>query len=600
MQYWDPSPIYAANDYLMPPNSQMFNQRKARKKDMRPDNKRIFSIGLSGFVQAASRAYDWYGCNTYQSWCGNNNGLTEGGLGNQMGDFRGTLAAMPLFLGNDPNGNSIWDTNINYVNSTATPTKNIFLSQTDTRLITSTSINKTQLPDCLKEIVSIFSGVTSPEGTPQSSCPPDNTSPKSEYAFLFVPNGVTPTTTPTIPSIFTAGELAQDPTYFGAFSLPLEYRKGGLRFEIGIDPADWVGITIQSGFVTIQQTTTGLQSMTAALAAAQSANAPSTLNLLNLPSTNLYGELYSQEGSATPISSPSTDAQDYFDEYISNNIDEILSSKCGLNINTCNFDCYSVEDVRILLNFKHTYDVDRYTKNDDDEFNWPDMLFTPYVWIGGSIPVAEKQNYRKLLSLPFGNNGHASVGGAVGFMFDFVDSIEVGFEAGGTYFLPQTICRPVPNHPLQRVVYPYWTNVKVQPGTNSHFKLNMNAYQFMNHISFWATYEYIQHRKDCYSLRNTASNTITKTLTATPVAVTEESPSICTNATALTVGTVEEQIFYPEVLRCNSDWRMQFLNMGLVFDIQPGMQAGFVWQQPISPRNAYYPVSLLATFSFMF
>lgn len=587
LQFWDPSPIYSGNNYLMPPNSQLVNQSKARKKDMKPDNKKTFCISFTGFAQAASRAYDWYGCSTYESYCGN-----TGQIGGQMGDFRGTLAAMPLFLGNDPKGNSIWDTNINTETPT-TATKSIFYNPTDTRLITQDSIDKTLLPPCLKTIASIFSGNINTNEDKNSPCPPNGSSEKDEAAFLFLP----PTTSAsasnaTTPSIFSSDELAQDQTYFGAFSLPLEYRKYGLRIELAAEFCNLIGLTIQTGFSNIQQTTTGLISMTNGLPAGFSPNTTPGGPQISNP-INLYRELATNQSTAIP--DPAVQAT--FDDYISNNIDEILSPECGINLNTCNFDNISVEDVRCILSFKHTFDVDRYTAGDDDEYNWSDMLFTPYAWIGGSAPVAKKQDYHKLLSLPFGNNGHASLGGAIGFTFDFIDSIEVGFEAGGTYFFSQNIYRPIPNHPLQRIVYPYSTAVKVQPGANGHFKALLNAYQFMNHISFWATYEIIQHRKDCYSMCNPAENFVKKLLTNTIV---DEAPNCTPIGSPTALGSQTEQIFYPESLRCNSDWRMQFLNLALVFDIQPGMQASFVWQQPISPRNAYYPVSILGSFSFMF
>lgn len=594
LQFWDPSPIYSGNNYLMPPNSQLVNQRKARKKDMRPDNKKWFSLSVTGFAQAASRAYDWYGCNTYESYCGN-----SGQIGGQMGDFRGTLATMPLFLGNDPKGNSIWDTNINTETPT-TATKSIFYDQSDTRLITQSSINNTMLPPCLKNIASIFSGAVSTSGAENCACQPDGTSNKDKDAFLFLPPTTTATASQdTIPSIFSDDELSQDTIFFGAFSLPLEYRKYGLRIELAAEFCDFVGLTIQTGFSNIQQTTTGLISMTNGLPPVPfpqptTAGTPQITNPINL-----YGELATNQSTTVP----DTTIQGYFDDYISNNIDEILSPECGINLNTCNFDSVSVEDVRFILSFKHTFDVDRYTAGDDDEYNWPDMLFTPYAWIGGSAPVAKKQNYHKLLSLPFGNNGHASLGGAVGLTFDFIDSVEVGFEAGGTYFFSQDIYRPIPNHPLQRIAYPYSAAVKVQPGANGHFKALLNAYQFMNHISFWATYEIIQHRKDCYSMCNPSDNFVTKSLTNTvvgPIVGNCAAGSCTPTGSPTALGTKTEQIFYPEILRCNSDWRMQFLNMALVFDIQPGMQASFVWQQPISPRNAYYPVSILGSFSFLF
>ncbi|MBI2352908.1 hypothetical protein HYV11_01530 [Candidatus Dependentiae bacterium] len=610
LQHWDPSPYYAANNYLMPPNSYLVNMRKARKKDLKPNDKRHIGISISGFVQGACKAYDSFGCDAYQGYCGQD-GTTQSSKEYQMGNFRGTINGLGVFLGNDPNGNSIWDSTLAYIATAGTPpvgitgatapNVSIFSNPSDTRLLTNASINKTLLPSCLKDIAKVFAGTIDPQNDNSLFDCPQTTPLKSDSAFIFNTGSGTfctgayssdcpfPTTTP---SIFSEDMLAKDQVFFGAFSLPLDYKKFGLRAEIAGEITDSIGFTIQTGFVNIQQTTSGLISIS-------DGNASITTTSDGVSSTSPNSNsLYEQLCRVTDdMSPPDTTAQGYFDEYFSNNSKEIFDSECGLHINTCNFDEYSIEDLRFILSFKHTYDLDRYTADDNDPDNWSDMLFTPYTWIGTSIPISKKQNYKKLLSLPFGNNGHYSVGGAVGFMFDFLDSVEVGFEGGGTYFFEHSMHRPVPNHPLQRVVYPYSTDVRLQPGFNWHFKANINAYQFMDHISFWASYELIEHKKDHYCLCNNSNNMVTKTLKS--IAQTT-SDTACTSDTAIILGTKTEKIFYPELLNCNSAWRSQFINLALVFDIQPGMQASFLWQQPISPKNAYYPVSIMGTFTFMF
>ncbi len=615
LQHWDPSPIFAANNYLMPPNSYLVNMRKARKKDLKPNDKRCFGITISGFAQGACKAYNSVGCTPYQGYC-DQDMTTESSKEFQMGNFRGTLNGLGLFLGNDPDGNSIWDTTLYAsIGSGAVPNKSIFSNPDDTRLLTDSSINKTLLPQCLKDIAKVFAGTINPANDASlSDCTTTNPS-KSDSAFIFlntVSTGVTgpctggTSTTPsgslcaqtTTPSIFSEDMLAKDKVFFGAFSLPLDYKKYGMRAELAWELSNSIGLTIQTGFVNIQQTSSGLISISDGSQTCVTANAGTTsaVTTCSTDESGLWGQLYRVIDDTTL---PDTTAQGYFNQYFANNVDEIFDSECGLNINTCNFDAYSIEDVRCILSFKHTYDLDRYTEHDNDPDNWSDMLFTPYAWVGTSLPTAKEQCYKKLLSLPFGNNGHYSLGGGVGFMFDFLDSIEVGFEGGGTYFFERCIHRPVPNHPLQLVVYPYSTDVKVQPGFNWHFKANMNAYQFMNHVSFWATYEFIEHKKDHYCLSNSSNNNVTKKINyilQTP----ETSTQTCTNAEPVSLGTIEEQIFYPELLNCNSSWRAQFINLSLVFDIQPGMQASFVWQQPISPKNAYYPVSIMGSFTFMF
>ena len=265
------------------------------------------------------------------------------------------------------------------------------------------------------------------------------------------------------------------------------------------------------------------------------------------------------------VAAPNTAAQTLFNKYISNNLDNLLSKECGINQTACSFDESSAEDIRLMLTFQHAFSPDRFNKNDDEDV-WPDMIFTPYVWGGVTIPCSKKIDYSNLLSLPFGNNGHVSAGTGLGMTFDFAESVEVGVEGGMTAFFAQNEHRPFPTSPLQRVIYPFWTDVRTKPGFNWNFKVLLNAYQFLKHVNFWFTYELIQHRKDCFK--------------------------VCDSDKA--------QYFYPESLACKSDWRAQFFNAAIVFDIQPGIQASFVWQQPISPRNAYYPVSFMGSLNFMF
>lgn len=548
MQHWDPSPIYSANNSLMPPNSNTLHLRKARKKSMNPDHNKFFSMNISGIVQGACRARDCSGCTEFHSDCS-----APPSLEHELGNFRGTPYAMGLFLGYDPKGNSIWQNGIDTANIDD---------------LTEASINKTQLPSCLKHVAKVFAGVTDPfTGETFTGANKQNS------ALMFNPFKIDST----IPSIFSERKLDDDKTYFGAYSLPLEYKKYGLRLEMTADFSENFGLTVQTGFVNIKQQTTGLKSISSCpCTTSTTTNTDSFGNATTSTTTTDSNTLYAQLNVRSDLNAPpnvpqqpNTEVQSIYDRFISNNHDRLLSADCGINQIVCNFDEYSIEDVRFLLSFKHTYGLDHYTKGEEHPENWAEMLFTPYLWVGGSFPAGKNQDYTQLLSLPFGNNGHGSLGGGIGMMFDFKETIEVGFEGGGTYFFSNEETRPMPNHKLQRVIYPYHTRVISEPGANWHFKAHMNAYQFMKHASFWATYEFIVHRRDNYRICDT--NVVQG-----------------------------RQIFYPEVIECCSEWRAQFLNMGLTFDIQPGMQAGLVWQQPITPRNAYYPVSIIGTFSFMF
>lgn len=550
LQHFDPAPIFSANDSMVPPNSQFLDLLQARIKNEKPNKARHFGLNISGFIQRSVRANGYNGSTQYGTVVGSAPNAFE------MGDFRGTMYPMGLFLGYNPNnGHNLW------VNDT---------DDGNPANVTGQSIAKFGLPSCLENIAYALAGYPDP-----ATAPAETTA--SDTALIFYPSSIT-----TVPddgplpgkSIFSEEYLSLDTVYFGAFSLPIVYQKQGIRWEVNIDIADHFGLTFQGGMVAMSQqyvnnyttsSTTGLTTFGPySISALQStASTPVPLSPL-YEDLNLLGS-----NSTAPVVSPDPAAQQTFNDNISNNITEILNNDCIYSTPLCGFNDYSVEDLRVILTFKGSYAPFRYRHEDDEDLEddvWGDMIFTPYCWLGVTAPIAKNICYQNILSLPFGNNGHASVGGAIGMTFDFVESVEVGVEGGVTAFKARNEYRPFPTHQLQRVIYPFETNVNVQPGMNWHFKALLNAYQFIKHINFWMTYQIVEHRHDCYEVLNKQIS----------------------------------QYFVPEVITCRSDWRAQFFNAALVFDIQPGLQASVVWQQPIAPRNAYYPVGILGSINFLF
>lgn len=540
LKHFDPSPNYSANNSMMPPNSQFLDLTQARIKHEVPSKRRVLGFNISGFTQKAVRARGYTGTNEYGSVAG----LPPSAF--ELGDFRGTMYPMGLFLGANPkNGNVIYDARL------ITGTNDPLHPDTDPAYVTPATIEAFGLPECLKNIASGLVGTTA-------------TSP-----LMFVPVSQLPTSAQSGTSIFSERKLAQDTVYFGAFSLPIEYQQHGLRWEMNVNCGDYIGLTVQSGLSTIKQTY--INNLTTPTTPGQTAIGPYSLSSLATTATsptiisNLYNELNTAD--ATQTTTTEATAQGIFNQYISNNIAAILNPDCVGSDPLCAFEDYSIDDVKVILSFKGIYEPFRYRHTDDDDTgSWPDMIFTPYAWVGGSFPIGKEIDYGNILSLPFGNNGHASAGGAIGMTFDFAESVEVGVEGGATYFLAHNETRPFPTHRLQRVLYPFYANVITQPGLNWHFRALLNAYQFLKHVNFWMTYELIEHRKDDFTFCDTKNS----------------------------------KYYVPEVLTCRSDWRAQFFNAGLSFDIQPGLQASLVWQQPISPRNAYYPVSIMGSINFMF
>lgn len=582
LKHFDPAPNYSANDSMMPPNSQFLNLKKARIKDEQPNKQRFVGINISGFCQKAVRGRGYNGNTEY--------GSVQGEAANafELGDFRGTMNIMGLFLGANPKkGNYIYNNNI--------PSTSIQCYVTPCSIFDFFDGEK----ECLQDVaLGLIQATFTEGGYPGCDYPTDCNSYSTTDPLAFMNcntiNGNNYCAAPV--SIFDPNALKQDTTYFGAFSIPINYQQAGLRLELNINLWDYVGITVQSGMVNIKQTyintipgltqtttTSGTTTTINTFTNGQTSPGPYSLSAIpnttvgaggNPIGTNLYGNLVlnSDISGITQIppaanSYPDLKAQAVFDDYICNNLATILNKDCMCSDPICAFNKTGFDDVRIIANFQKTYEPFRMRhEEDDDAGNWPDVLFTPYAWVGGSVPTADQRNPYNILSLPIGNDGHASVGGGGGFLFDFAESVEVGIEGSVTYFNSKTKTMPFPTHELQRVLYPFDATVNIQPGMNWEFSALLNCYQFLKHVSFWFTYEYIEHTKDCYT--------------------------VCDKSIA--------QYYVPNVIECRSDWRAQFFNAAVVFDIMPGAQASFVWQQPISPRNAYYPVSIMGSLNFMF
>ena len=126
---------------------------------------------------------------------------------------------------------------------------------------------------------------------------------------------------------------------------------------------------------------------------------------------------------------------------------------------------------------------------------------------------------------------------------------------------------PCPNHPLQRVFYPYSRNLHVEPGFNWHFGANLNAIEFVKNISFLFKYQFIQHSRD----------------SITPMA-----------------NSIGNEFFYPEVLEELSPWTSQMFTAALDFKIQPGIYLSLAWQGALSQSNAYASNTILGSLNFLF
>lgn len=523
MQSWDPYPVFNAANLNMPPDTQFVTLVKRQIVDDTSGKRRKIGINFSPYIQRAIRAQkgpnQFFG--DYSTGTDDAGNPLPKAPGTEMSDYQGTPFPLGMLLGADENGNSIWTGNLD----TGVTTD-----------ITTGTVAATSLPLNLQNAALHLNGL----GVSQTG----------DDAIIFnYPSNDTSTS----PSILSQSVLDQDSVLFGAFSIPLIYQKTGLRFEVNIDISDNFGLILRGGACQIAQTAGRIIPLT---------TIPTSGT--NVPST-IYEEL-NTVGQGTSGSIPIPAAQATFNEWITNNTDDLLASEAngGADYDISSFTATGWEDLRLSFFARHTFAM----VPQEDEEKYASMLITPYGMISCSVPLSPHRNYSEVYSLPFGNNGHFSAGGTVGITFDFIDSVEIGFEGGATFFSSQDIYGlPVPNHELQRVLYPYRRNINVAPGFNWHFGANLNAIEFVKNISFLFTYDFIQHSRD--------------------------------TLTELT-GSIGNEYFYPDMLEDQSPWSSQMFTAALDFKLQPGIYLSVAWQGALSQTNAYCSNTILGSLNFLF
>ncbi|GAG96175.1 unnamed protein product, partial [marine sediment metagenome] len=246
---------------------------------------------------------------------------------------------------------------------------------------------------------------------------------------------------------------------FGFFSIPLNYRKRGMRFDLSTKISDDFGIRFRFGIADICQTTTcvGFENLTE-------------------KATPNYGD--SDPKSYNPNNPNFT--KDNINSKLMCNREQIAPQIC-LNID--NFNQTSVEDLRVGLYWRHAYPIN-HNRN-----GWPRFLVIPYLTLDGSLAVGKNRNWNQPFALSFGSNDHHGVGITGGINIDFTESVEFGMESGFTHFFAKDFCHyPVPTSSYQSGIYPFTTDVNIKPGYNVHFGAKMQAYHFLERLSVYFQY----------------------------------------------------------------------------------------------------------------
>jgi hypothetical protein len=309
----------------------------------------------------------------------------------------------------------------------------------------------------------------------------------------------------------------------GFFTFWEKYRKRGLRIEVSGNIGGGFLLQAQAGFANIRQVNENTDNRTG-----DSDFVPFTPELTN-KNVNTY---------------------------LMEQLNAIMEE---LNIDFCDFIETSLEDIRFNLYWRQFFAV-----NEDAESSWARFLAIPYFELSGAFSPVKTFN-RQFFAAPFGSNKHSSVGLTAGINLDFIETIEIGGEVGFTHFFKRQYCNyPVPTSEFQQNIYPYSTEVSIQPGENWYFCARLAAFHFLDRLSMHFEWYVLDHQKDHIDVLN------------------------------------NDPAFLPEVLECRSTFKVKLGNIGLNYDFSPNFNVGLLWQIPFSQRNAYRSSTIMAGLNITF
>lgn len=373
----------------------------------------------------------------------------------------------------------------------------------------------------------------------------------------------------------------------GFFSVPLKYRKVGVRGEFNLHVTQDLGITVQSGIAEIRQTLTEFISLTNLDACPcpndvcdDFAGIEVTINQDNsqpfdnnpcrlipiydspfsLP-TSLFTTCSTGDHNNTECTTPLIQIQNQLmDQYKA----RLLFKQIGLD--DCNFEKTSFEDIRFIAWWRHIFEVNRFA----DHCQWPWFFITPALSFNFIIPTSHRKDRSLLFSVPFGNDGHWSVGFDAQMYIDFVETVMISFGCGMNYFFPTDVkCYRLPTDHDQKGVFPFATKVQVKPGLNFNCSASLSAYHFLSYLSAYAEWVLVKHEHDELKLKNPADK-----------------------------ATWTKQLI--QQAECITKFASNVINAGLYYDISPNITLAAGAQFPIAQRNAYKSTTWMATFAATF
>ncbi len=372
----------------------------------------------------------------------------------------------------------------------------------------------------------------------------------------------------------------------GFFSVPLKYQKIGIRFGLETRILSDFVISVHGGLANIKQRP-GISNADIALtngdnSTATSGNVPGPVVPIGPFINRELRQLYT---AATPPAVPAppttplyvVQLQDYYgtptpgggaivsvvpdittvETYLVQQYQKIFN-EIGLNI--AEFDETGPEDLYASFVWRHNFFI-----NTDSAQEYAPFIMTPFLKIIASAAVGKEVDPSVAFSMPFGNNGHHAISVNTGFSMDFYETIEISWQAGATHFIKADVAGMfLPTDDFQQAIYPFKTNVTVAPGKTWFFSIGMNAYRFLDKLSFFGEYVYTAHSQDTITLLK------------------------------------QDSAFKPDRLISDTIWKIQAVNIGLNYELSPHLTFGAAWQAPITQQSAYKTNCIMLTLAGLF
>jgi len=196
----------------------------------------------------------------------------------------------------------------------------------------------------------------------------------------------------------------------------------------------------------------------------------------------------------------------------------------------------------------------------------------PYLSFGVWAPTGLKSDQNTAFSLPTGNDGYSGVTLDAALNVNFPGTIQIGFGGGGAFFASRSFRDfRVPSNKYQYGIYPWKTEVRKRPGATWYANFSFMAENFSETFSFYLDYIATWHRKDSIKLAKSRKDP-----------------------------TTGAEVFYPQKLEDESNWRCQTFFSGLNYKIAPGHEIGVCFQSVVGGARVYRSTTIMTTMTLNF